>query len=106
MYRLHFSSTTFLGPFTPIAPFILRHVYPFLLLLCLVLLWIVVISEFKNLAALSRVWVINVFSSDRLILSSSNRNVRSRCLIASASSFGPTNAKAKSSAYLQYLSRR
>src|SRR5216110_324591 len=93
MYRLLFSSATFLGIFKPIAPLTDRPLCPFLLRVCLVLHWIVVISYPRNLAALSRVWVINVFSSDNSSLSSSCRNVLSCCLMASASSLGPTNAR-------------
>jgi hypothetical protein len=59
----------------------------------------VVISYPRNFAAPVRACVIRVFSADSSRWSSSRRKVASRCLISSASAFGPVNPKSVSSAY-------
>ena len=59
----------------------------------------VVISYPRNFAAPVRACVIRVFAADSSRWSSSRRNMVSRCLISSASAFGPVNPKSVSSAY-------
>jgi hypothetical protein len=63
----------------------------------LVLCW-VVISYPRNFAALVRACVIRVFSPDSSSWSSSRMNCVRRCLISSASAFGPANPNSVSSA--------
>jgi hypothetical protein len=72
---------------------------PLILFRPLVPLCWVVISYPRNFAAPVRACVIRVFSADSSRWSSSRKNVASRCLISSASAFGPVNPKSVSSAY-------
>jgi hypothetical protein len=74
---------------------------PLILFRPLVPLCWVVISYPRNFAAPVRACVIRVFPADSSRWSSSRRKVVSRCLISSASAFGPVNPKSVSSAYAE-----
>src|SRR6266487_2007771 len=81
------------GTRRPISPLMLLLSVPTLSRQCFLSFFTVVISYPRNLAASLLAWVMSVFSSERLSLSSSLKNLLSCRLISSASDFGPINAR-------------